>query len=267
MINFYEDFVSHVKNNGLARTVNFYVEINLNTRVEVPYKSPYPAADTSRQMSLLCKEAILPKKLINVLDYSPRIGEIYKIANYESFEQVLPLTFYCTSDMRERIFIERWMGMVVDPITRIPNYYDEYATGNTIKVWVLPKTLAGITPTGDVIANPSAGTRDPIKSFPIYYVQFNDCYPINIDQIDLSNESENLMEMDVEFSYKDTTSIVYADFEAAYRAQQQARDDRNNFIQTFQNFMGKKFSYLDYAKAPLGPWSMKEGNPPWSISR
>lgn len=253
MINFYEDFVSHVKNNGLARTVNFYVEINLNygltKDIKVPYKSPYPSANTTRQMSLLCKEAILPKKLINVLDYSPRIGEIYKIANYESFEQVLPLTFYCTSDMRERIFLERWMGMVVDPITRIPNYYDEYAKGNTIKVWVLPKTLAGIVPTGDVIANPSSGTREPEKLFPIYYVEFNDCYPINIDQIDLSNESENLMEMDVEFSYKDTTSIVYADFEAAYRAQGAAAEAAaEQAIRDFTNALRN----LDPSNGPNG---------------
>lgn len=228
--NFYQHFVQHIKENGLARTVNFYVEINLNKAWwRPPYKSPYPTADSTRQISLLCKDAVLPKKLISTIDYSPRIGEIYKIANFESFEQVLPLTFYCSSDMREKIFFERWMGMVVDPITRIPNYYDEYAKGNTVKVWVLPKTLAGIMPTGDVTANPNSVTREPLKQYPIYYVQFNDCYPVNIDQIDLSNESESLMEMDVELSYKDVSSIVYADFEAVYRRQAAAPATEVNF--------------------------------------
>ena len=220
MSDLYEQFMTRIKNNGLAKTNNFFARITVN-----PFASPLPydpenpgrffpsdqgtnkdnmfPLERLRTMSLMCKDASLPKRDIKAVDFVSKPGYVDKIASYQEYEQTMSLSFYCSPDLNERRFFENWANLVIDPYTKQPNYYDEYAKTNMITVFVLPRHFSG------TIVDES--TRD-MHGNQLYYVKFYECYPISITENELSTSSTDLLELEVTISYKYFRTIADDNF-------------------------------------------------------
>lgn len=246
----YQGFMDKIRKKGLARTNDFYVRIDINDYLsKIPFQTPQKFTnEDKRQISFMCKSATLPKLGIATEDFVEKPSVVTKIARIREESQVFPMTFYCTPDLWERKFFEKWMDFVVDPKTYTPNYYEEYAKNNNITLFVLPKTFSGQivaenfidyistvdlqsafngTPIGggsvtSTIFGNSQNTFSEIGQVrgrkgagsgqPIYFVKFFECYPISISEIQLSNENTNVMEFTVEMSYKYFQSITDLEF-------------------------------------------------------
>jgi len=204
----YNDFLDAFRNRGFARTSTFYVELSVDTTTKrIPYnplggpQRIYPTVlplEETKNMSVMCKSVSFPKRTITTLDYTTKPGNSFKVATNYAYEQLVAMSFYLTHDMREKIFIENWMNMAVDPTTKKANYYDEYAKNNTITVYSLPKSMAG----GVASERSYIPQKDGKLGKRIYWNKFFQCYPVEIDQMDMGTEGENLLTMDVTFSYK-----------------------------------------------------------------
>lgn len=192
----YEGFITRIRNNGVASANRFYVRLNVNA-LGSSSASKFPL-QRSRDLSLMCNSVSLPKRIIKAIDFVVKPGNVDKIASYQEYDHELSMTFYCSSDLNERRFFEDWANLVVDPVTKQPNYYDEYAKYNMVTVFVLPKMFSG----GLVDEN----TRD-YKGNPLYYVRFHECYPITIEENELSTGSGELLQLNVTLSYKYFSTI------------------------------------------------------------
>lgn len=214
----YQGFISKLRKSGLSKTNNFYVKVDVfppnipylqtNTNKEIPSDQGSIigtnfSAERLRSISFMCTDVSLPKEEIATTNYTVKGGVNQKIASHQLYEQTLPLSFYTTPDLSERRFFENWMNWVIDPTTKNPNYYDEYAKGNRITVFVLPQILSGSTvekeeSTKFVLDNPPRVEGGD----PLYYVEFYECYPTSISSSSLSTDSGEVMKVEVEIAYK-----------------------------------------------------------------
>lgn len=219
MTDIYEGLIGKLRRQGIARTNNFFVRIdtsisNLPFRRSEPNQSSltlraingiFPPSDEGattrnmftqrklRSLSFMCKSASLPKREIKTIDYIAKPGYIDKIASYQVYENALPLSFYCSPDLNERRFFENWANLAIDPITKNPNYYDEYAKNNIVTVFVLPRNFSGTFVDENTVDD---------KGNPLYYVKFFECYPTVIEGTEVALGESQPMELKVNISYK-----------------------------------------------------------------
>jgi len=141
----YEGFLGKLKKRGLAKTNDFYVKIDINENLaKLPFEVPQRfTSQDKREISFMCKGVELPKLGVSTQDFVGKPSVVSKIAHKREETQILPISFYCSTDLWERRFFEKWIDFVVDPKTYTPNYYDEYAKYNTITVFSLPKSFSG----------------------------------------------------------------------------------------------------------------------------
>lgn len=218
MTEIFEGFLNRVRKNGLARTHNFFVRVDMGT-ARPPFVQNtgrfFPSDQGASQnnlftterlksLSFMCNKTALPDREITTLDFTVKPGVTQKIASYQSFAQTLPMTFYCSPDLSEKRFFENWMNIVIDPVSRNANYYDEYAKFNTITVFVLPRSFSG--------SFVDENTTDGIGN-PLYYVKFYECYPTKMNSNELANSSgEELLELDIEITYKYFRTVADINF-------------------------------------------------------
>lgn len=218
MTDIFQGFLDRVKRNGLARAHNFFVRIDMG--IAKPPFTPntgrfFPSDQGANQnnlftieklktMSYMCQQVVLPEREINTLDFTVKPGVTQKIASYQIFNQNIPMKFYCSPDLSEKRFFENWMNMVINPISRNANYYDEYAKFNTVTVFVLPKQFTSTF----VDENTVDGNGNPI-----YYIKFYECYPTKISSNEMSTSSEeDLLELEVEIAYKYYRTVTDINF-------------------------------------------------------
>jgi len=249
----YQGFISKLRKSGLSKTNNFYVKVDVSPP-NIPYvqtnaNNQLPSdegsrigenfsAERLRSISFMCTDVSLPKEEIATTNYTVKGGVNQKIASHQLYEQTLPLSFYTTPDLSERRFFENWMNWVIDPTTKNPNYYDEYAKGNMITVFVLPKTFSARMvqktwidkiPSRGVFGsvdqnNPFSESMNQQQNSPaalgsenpFYYVEFYECYPTSISSTKLSSESGEVMKVDVEIAYKYYKTITDEMFPKIY---------------------------------------------------
>jgi hypothetical protein len=213
-------FMESIRNKGLATTNNFYMQINMRVPTHPFQRNQADATRwqkvgengyrrtlddyTIRNLSLMCKSITLPARKIETVKFERNVTDISLIAQYQDYSNfLLPVTFYVSPDMKEKIFFENWMNLVIDPISKLPNYYDEYARDNTITVFTLPKVMAGAAPqAGDKFYN--YNQNNP-KELPLYFTRFYQCYPTEIEETELSTDASGsgaIMEIKVNFTYK-----------------------------------------------------------------
>jgi len=218
MTEIFEGFLNRVRRNGLARAHNFFVKVDVGT-AKPPFRANtgrfFPSdqgasennlftTERLKSLSFMCNQVLLPDREITTLDFTVKPGVTQKIASYQTFGQMLPMTFYCSPDLNEKRFFENWMNLVINPISRNANYYDEYAKFNTITVFVLPKFFSG--------SFVDENTVDE-NGNPLYYIKFYECYPTKITSSELANsKEEDLLELGVEIAYKYFRTVTDINF-------------------------------------------------------
>lgn len=164
-----EKFVSTIKGkSGLARTNRFTVEFGLPSLMQ---KDKHDL----RSLFLLCESVSLPS--MNIATQGSRtFGEQREIPYDRNFES-LNMTFYVDKNMEVKDFFNSWMHAIINPVSRTISYYDNYTTSLLVTVYDL-------------------------KDKAVYDVGIYEAYPKSVGQIQLDNNSKDIMKLNVTFNYK-----------------------------------------------------------------
>lgn len=120
--------------------------------------------DSSETLDTLCETAILPGRAISTNEYTNG-KQLYKVP-YTFINSEVTLTFLLTNDYFVRTFFDTWMNSVVDFEGFRANYKSDYVRDVTIE------QLDGVN------------NR-------VYGVKLINAFPLNINEVNLSNTEEN----------------------------------------------------------------------------
>lgn len=102
------DFISEVRNGGMANANRYFVEIG--------------SAD--RKTGLFCEQAQLPGT--QVLSTPARIYGEMREAPYEMTFDPITLSFYVDNDWGVKTFFDTWRAKIIDPYSREIGWYTDY---------------------------------------------------------------------------------------------------------------------------------------------
>lgn len=133
-----------------------------------------------RDINILCESCSLPGRAIQTGEYDAHNRAVRK---YPSgiIEEDVEFTFLLTNDYYAKKFFDRWMRSVIDPVTELISYREEYATD--VYIQQLDK-----------------------KNTPTYGIKLLNAYPISVSSIELNNESTDATQ-------SVTVSMTYERFE------------------------------------------------------
>lgn len=149
--------------------VSFY---NLPTEV-----STIPTISLSDQgrLKLACEAVDLPVKNITTDDL--KIGKHIRKSAIGYTVDPIKLTYRCSRDMVEKVFFDKWLDLICDPITGAMEYHQTF--------------------TSDVIIEVLDGGGEPI-----YAVQLHEAFPISVSGTGLSYQSVNeAIKVDIQLAY------------------------------------------------------------------
>jgi hypothetical protein len=161
-------FISQIKEGGLARQNSFSINIT----------PPQGMSSMYREIGIVhmfCEQAVLPGIAMST-QVVKTYGENREIVFDRTFENVT-LTFLVDSKMLVKKFFDEWVDIIIDPITRLAGYYDQYAT----KINILTHNVA-----------------DDIT----YECELREAYPKSIQVINLDSNSKDVIKLSVVFAYK-----------------------------------------------------------------
>ncbi len=111
------DFISAVKEGGMANANRFYVEI---TKKSLDGST----SEVNRKVGLFCDAATIPG--IQILSTPARtFGEIREVP-YEITYDPVNLSFYVDNKWEVKTFFESWRTEIFNPITRTGQYYNKF---------------------------------------------------------------------------------------------------------------------------------------------
>ena len=186
-----------------------------------------PALDgNTRSLSMLCKAAALPGKQMMSQDVQMGMNT-RKIANGFATTDV-SLTFYVLNDYAIRDYFENWQKLVVSDSYEV-GYYNDYTKSVTIEnvqkrmsTSLYKKKLFNNSEISQALLgeldNTSIGPFNLLtgeldlqvggKNHTTYKVELLEAYPTTIGELTLSSEADGLMELTVELSYRDYTTLT-----------------------------------------------------------
>lgn len=172
--NSFSAFLSTVKSVGLAKQNRFYVNMTRPVGLN-GFAAEFFNGDRARLVHLLCKGVSVPG--VEVSTQPLRLtGESIEIP-YDRTYGPATLTFYVDKNMYVRKFFEDWINSVQNPATRVLSYYDEIVSELSVYV-------------------------DSTDNVPRYKQTLIGAYPKGISPINLSHDDNNLMTVDVTFTYR-----------------------------------------------------------------
>ena len=171
-----DKFIAEVRTRGLARTNRYEVQI------------PFPGGawgtdiEVGQLTSLLCESVSIPG--LNIAT-QPHLtyGESREMPYNRNFEPV-QMTFYVDAGMQVKTAFDRWLATIIHPQTRTVNYYENYAKDILIHVITVDEQRAM-----------------SIKLF--------EAYPKTISAIQMSQESKDIMKLQVTFQFKNWLTENY----------------------------------------------------------
>jgi hypothetical protein len=166
------EFVSKIKNDGLARTNRYVVGIF------APVNSPIMNLGERgwmRDALLMCDQVQIPGTNFNTAD-TRTFGEIRK-APYERLYEDINMSFYVDTSMTVKLMFDNWMTYIQNPGSRNFNYYDDYTADIVIEV-------------------------QDLKNQSRYGIKLFEAYPKSIGAIQMDYAGKDVMKMSVNFAYK-----------------------------------------------------------------
>lgn len=162
------DFISEVKKDGLARQNRFSVLITQP-------KGMLTRGYSLELIQLFCEQAVLPG-----ITYASQpiktFGEDREVVYDRNFEDIT-LTFLVDRNMKVKSFFDDWSNIIINQTTRLMGFYEDYTT--TLIIYV-----------------------QDINDKDVYASMMYEVYPKNISQIQLDNNSKDVMKLSVTFAYK-----------------------------------------------------------------
>lgn len=179
-----------ISKGGLATNNQFLVELPT-----LRYSNEGAAAKgvDGRTLNVLCKDVTLPGKQITTLDQTLGIYN-EKIANGFAVEDVT-MTFYVPNDYGPKRYFDAWRsGIIGEGKNGIVGYKDDYTHDIIIRQLKKPVARFGF----------DLGPLDinfDILGKSIYSVKLKEAFPTSLSGIQLSNDADQIVEFNVQFSY------------------------------------------------------------------
>lgn len=189
-----EELLQGLKQNGVARTNRFRVDINLPTTFTQYANTTESNANSilsaiagtlrllnntqrvQRTLSLMCETTQLPGKAFNTTEVKYN-AEQY-VTPYSVTFDVQRFVFYSSADMYERSVLDLWMDYILDMDNNTLKYMDEYVT--------------------DIVIH-----QLDVLDRPIYSIRLIDAYPVQLSPAELSHSTQNgVARVDCGFAYK-----------------------------------------------------------------
>lgn len=159
------DFITQIKNRGLARANSYEVSIPM------PGLSP----DGAKLITLFCDATNLPG--MSLASQPVRMYGEAREMPYEPIYEPVQLSFYLDSGMEVKMAFERWMNSIINPATREMKYYSDYVRDVSIKVV-------------------NRDNKSP------YAVTLFEAYPKTISSIQMEAQSRDIIRLNVTLQYK-----------------------------------------------------------------
>lgn len=169
-----------------------------------------PAQEQARNLDLLCRSTTMPSR--SILTNDRTIGITKNTVAYGYDKSNVTMTFLVLNEPYVRYFFEEWMNLIVDNQTYQLGYYSDYTRNINIqqlKPTTDIETLATkITSGSDPTASTSGNKQDvniPYKV--IYNCLLEDAYPIAMSGPQLNDNPDQLVEISVDFVYKNWREV------------------------------------------------------------
>ena len=171
-----QDFMSKVGNQGGISYQNKF-----SIMVTPPAGMPNAGLNTAA-MQMTCNQATLPGKALARTD--DRIYGIDVQKPYGVTFEPAALTFYNTNKFTAREFWEQWLEWIQPAGSRNIRYYSEMI--GSIQIY-----------------HYSENVEEAVPGKENYVMTLNEAYPMSIEELELNWESQEVMEFQVQISYKD----------------------------------------------------------------
>lgn len=146
------------------------------------------------ELNVLCRDVTLPGR--QLLSNERQIGMNLEKVAYGYAVQDVSATFLCLNDYYVRKYFETWQGLVVNPDTFELGYKNEYS--KDISIYQLQKPDIEISGTNFLNAP---------KTSQVYGVTLQKAYPTTMTDLQFNNELDGVVELNVQFSYRNWKPI------------------------------------------------------------
>jgi hypothetical protein len=183
-----DEFISLSKNEGLSRASHYDVDIITPPKIfKDPGRNVKQIADPLEgKYMMYCKATSLPGTNLLTNEVTT-FGENREMPYQRSYDN-LNLSFMMDIDLKIKRFFENWMNGIINPVTRVQEYYDNY--------------IATITITINDNASKSSRERLNRTTNERFKLTLYECYPKTIGEMTLSYDSEGFAELPVTMNYK-----------------------------------------------------------------
>lgn len=161
------EFISQVKNFGMARTNRFSVILTPPSTVT--------QFSGLREILLYCDQVQLPG--INLATTQNRTYGEFREVPYEKLYGDIQMSFYVDNNLYVKTFFDEWFNAIQNPNTRTFEYYNNYITDMEIRV-------------------------EDLQNSSVYVVTAFECYPKTISPIQMDYAGKDVMKMQVTMQYK-----------------------------------------------------------------
>jgi hypothetical protein len=133
----FADFLSNMGTNGLGLSQRFIIYI------ESPWLDEqfnYRATQFDKRLMLRAFSVNIPSKYMSTIERDIG-GPKRRIPYTASFDDDLTIQFYCSPDMSEYGFMQKWMDAIVNPVSRYVSFYDDFAKHTKITLLFIPNSI------------------------------------------------------------------------------------------------------------------------------
>jgi hypothetical protein len=162
----FADFLSNAGTNGFGLSQRFILYI------ESPWLDEqlnFRGTQFDKRLMLRAFSVNVPSKYLSTTDRDIG-GPKRKIPYTATFDDDLTVQFYCSPNMTEYMFMQKWVDSIVNPVSRYVSFYDDFAKHTKVTLLFVPNTLK---------------TMDQIISFyqtnSLNGVRFTEVYPRSIN--------------------------------------------------------------------------------------
>jgi len=174
-----DDFLSHIRERGTAKTSHFDVGISVPTLLLQDSSGKFQG-NLPKALKFRCETAEIPGRQIATTD-NKIFGPIYKVP-YTTIYAEMTMTFIEVQDMLIRKFFEAWADIIYDSQVNMANYPDDFKL--------------------DIFVTQYDTTGFPGALNPVLKCKLIGAFPTNINQLTVNWADDSLHKLAVTFFYE-----------------------------------------------------------------
>ena len=170
------DFLHNTDNRGsLALANRFSVQV-------IPPSSTFFSEVPTGSIDFLCHTAEFPGMTLATTE--DRLYGVEIAKPYATTFEAVTLTFYVTNDFNTKIFFEDWMRYIQEPKSKNMRYYDDFV--GSVEIYHYNEHI-----------------EVPAPGMHTYKTILTEAWPITMQEHELNWESGEIMEIQIQISYRD----------------------------------------------------------------